>query len=79
MRYIGREGFRGIDPVATYADYQKLLADPNVNAVVIATPNLLHREMLRAALQAQGTANLARFSWERSADVLWQAVTLALD
>jgi predicted dehydrogenase len=38
--------------VATYPDYQKLLADPNVNAVVIATPNLLHREMLLAALQA---------------------------
>jgi predicted dehydrogenase len=38
--------------VQSYADYQKLLADPDVNAVVIATPNLLHREMLLAALQA---------------------------
>ena len=28
------------------------LANPDVNAVVIATPNLLHREMLLAALQA---------------------------
>ncbi len=35
-----------------YADYQKLLANPDINAVVIATPNLLHREMLAAALQA---------------------------
>lgn len=39
-------------PVATHRDYQKLLADPDINAVVIATPNLLHREMLKAALQA---------------------------
>ena len=38
--------------VATYADYQRLLANPDVNAVVIATPNLLHREMLLAALEA---------------------------
>ena len=38
--------------VATYADYQKLLADPDVNAVVVATPNLFHREHLLAALQA---------------------------
>ena len=38
--------------VATYSDYQKLLADAHVNAVVIATPNLMHREMLQAALQA---------------------------
>ena len=35
-----------------YSDYQKLLASPDVNAVVIATPNLLHREMLQAAIQA---------------------------
>ena len=40
------------NPVATYSDYQQLLSSPEVNAVVIATPNLLHREMLLAALQA---------------------------
>lgn len=39
-------------PVEQYDDYQKLLANPDVNAVVIATPNLLHLEMLQAALQA---------------------------
>ena len=39
-------------PVAAYADYQKLLANPDVNAVVIATPNLFHREMFLAVLQA---------------------------
>lgn len=39
-------------PVATYGDYQKLLANPDINAVVIAVPNLLHREILAATLQA---------------------------
>ena len=39
-------------PVETYGDYQKLLANPDVNAVVIAVPNLLHREILLAALAA---------------------------
>ena len=40
------------EKLATLGDYQKLLASPDVNAVVIATPNLLHREMLQAAIQA---------------------------
>ena len=39
-------------PVETYSQYEKLLANPDINAVVIATPNLLHREILAAALQA---------------------------
>jgi len=39
-------------PATRYDDYQKLLANPDINAVVIATPNLLHREMLAAAIQA---------------------------
>ena len=38
-------------PTATYTDYQKLLSDANVNAIVIAVPNLLHREILLAAIQ----------------------------
>src|SRR5215213_9468833 len=38
-------------PVETYSDYQKLLANPDVNAVVIASPNLFHREQFLAALQ----------------------------
>src|SRR5688500_14116433 len=49
---LGAAANRAGKKVATYADYQKLLANPDVNAVVIATPNLLHREMLLAALQA---------------------------
>ncbi len=35
-----------------YRDYQKLLANPNINAVLIATPNCFHHEMVLAALQA---------------------------
>src|SRR4051794_38783736 len=38
--------------VATYTDYQKLLANPDINAVLIATPNMWHKEMVLAALQA---------------------------
>jgi predicted dehydrogenase len=40
-------------PVVSYTDYHKLLANPDINAVVVATPNLFHREMLLAAIEAQ--------------------------
>ena len=36
----------------TYEDYQQLLADPNIDAVVIATPEHLHYPMFMAALKA---------------------------
>ena len=39
-------------PVETYSDYQKLLANPDVNAVVIAVPNMFHKEILLAAIAA---------------------------
>ena len=38
--------------VQSYSDYQKLLANPDINAVLIATPNLLHRDVVLAALEA---------------------------
>ena len=38
--------------VSTFNDYQKLLANSDINAVLIATPNCLHHEMVLAALQA---------------------------
>lgn len=41
----------GIEP-ATYVDYRELLADRNVDAVFIMTPEHLHRDMAVAALQA---------------------------
>jgi predicted dehydrogenase len=37
---------------ATYTDYQKLLADPRINAVLVATPNMWHKEIVIAALEA---------------------------
>ena len=38
--------------VERYRDYQRLLANRDINAVMIATPNLLHKEMVLAALDA---------------------------
>lgn len=43
----------GADQAATYRDYQKLLADPNVDAVLIATPVFLHPEHFEAAIDAK--------------------------
>ena len=37
---------------ATYTDYHHLLADPNVEVALVATPNWLHREQAVAALDA---------------------------
>jgi predicted dehydrogenase len=54
--YIARAKTRvkavwGNEP-ATYVDYRELLADRNVDAVFIMTPEHLHRDMAVAALQA---------------------------
>ena len=43
---------RAGEPVQTYTDYQELLANGDINAVMIATPNLCHQEMVIAALDA---------------------------
>ncbi|MBL8221782.1 MAG: Gfo/Idh/MocA family oxidoreductase, partial [Bryobacterales bacterium] len=43
----------GADKATAYRDYQKLLADPNVDAVLIATPVFLHPEHFEAAIQAK--------------------------
>ena len=39
-------------PIGACTDYRALLDSKNINAVVIATPNLFHREMLLAAIHA---------------------------
>lgn len=39
-------------PVEKFDDYHKLLAREDVDAVVIAVPNLLHREILEATIKA---------------------------
>jgi len=38
--------------VRTYTDYRKLLADPEVDAVLVCTPNCLHPDMVMDALKA---------------------------
>jgi len=43
----------GAAQATTYRDYQKLLADPIVDAVLIATPVFLHPEHFEAAIEAR--------------------------
>ena len=47
-------------------------------AIATALARLWADEALRARLVAQGRANQARFSWARSAEVLWEAVQAAV-
>lgn len=42
-----------LEKVAEYSDYQKLLANPSIDAVIIATPPYQHPEQLEAAVQAR--------------------------
>ncbi len=52
-----------------------LLCDPHQPAAIAAgLRQLAGDEALRARLRAAGLANAARFSWARSAEVLWEAV-----
>ena len=46
------EKLAGETGAAAYTDWRELIADPNVEAVSIATPNALHFDMARAALEA---------------------------
>lgn len=56
-----------------------LLADPLSTADIAAGLARLWQDAgLRQQLVAQGQANLARFSWARSAEVLWQAIEKAV-
>ena len=43
-----------------YTDYKALIADPDVDAVEICTPNHLHAEMARAVLAAEKPVNLEK-------------------
>jgi glycosyltransferase involved in cell wall biosynthesis len=52
-----------------------LLCDPSAPAdIAQGLLQLSQNAGLRTRLQAAGLANVARFSWARSAEVLWQAV-----
>lgn len=56
-----------------------LLCDPHQPAAIArALAQISHDAPLRARLRAAGLANVARFSWARSAEVLWQAMQAAL-
>ena len=56
-----------------------LLADPlDVASIAAGLTRLWQEPALRAQLVARGHANLSRFSWARSAEVLWQALEKAM-
>ena len=56
-----------------------LLVDPhNVEDIAAGLTRLWHEAELRQQLVARGHENLSRFSWARSAEVLWEAVCAAL-
>jgi predicted dehydrogenase len=47
-----KKGLAAFPAAAGFSDYQKLLANPDINAVLITTPNCWHKEMVISALQA---------------------------
>jgi predicted dehydrogenase len=49
----GKTQIPGADKVKSFRDYKELLADPSIDAVLIATPVFLHPEHYEAALQAK--------------------------
>ncbi len=56
-----------------------LLCDPHQPAAIAEGLGQLSQDAaLRARLQAAGLANVARFAWARSAEVLWEAVQRAV-
>ncbi|MGI4867870.1 MAG: glycosyltransferase family 4 protein [Janthinobacterium lividum] len=56
-----------------------LLCNPNQPAAIAeGLAQLSHDAALRERLRAAGLANVARFAWARSAEVLWQAVQEAI-
>ncbi|RYY18092.1 MAG: glycosyltransferase family 1 protein [Cytophagaceae bacterium] len=57
-----------------------LFCDPHQPAAIAEGLTRLSQDAaLRERLRAAGLANVARFSWARSAEILWQAVRQAVD
>lgn len=53
LQYTDEElAAKGLRPITTYTDMDAFLADPDVDFVYIATPNLLHYEQAKKALLA---------------------------
>ncbi|MBQ0102523.1 MAG: Gfo/Idh/MocA family oxidoreductase [Firmicutes bacterium] len=43
----------GVKGVKTTTDYKEMLKDPNLDAVIIASPDMLHKEMVEACVKAK--------------------------
>ena len=57
-----------------------LLVDPHsIESIAAGLARLWHEADLRRQLVARGHDNLSRFSWSRSAEVLWEAIGAALN
>ncbi|GAA4504514.1 glycosyltransferase family 1 protein [Hymenobacter ginsengisoli] len=66
-------------PEAAGGPAAAILCDPAQPAAIAAgLHQLAHDEPLRARLRAAGLANAARFTWERTAQILWQALQQAV-
>jgi glycosyltransferase involved in cell wall biosynthesis len=66
-------------PEAAGGSAAAVLCDPYQPAAIAnGLQQLAHDEPLRTRLRAAGLANAARFTWEHTAQVLWQAVQLAI-
>ncbi len=71
----------GLDSAAHYYDYRELIADKNVQAVEICTPNYLHAEMAIAAIDAGKPINLEKpiaMSYAQALEILKAAESSAL-
>jgi glycosyltransferase involved in cell wall biosynthesis len=56
-----------------------VLCDPyQPTAIAAGLQQLAHDEALRARLRTAGLANAASFTWERTAQILWQALQVAM-
>ncbi|NLK08505.1 MAG: Gfo/Idh/MocA family oxidoreductase [Firmicutes bacterium] len=51
-RMTGAASLLGLTDVGLYSDYHDLLADPAIDAVIIATPDFTHETVAQAALRA---------------------------
>ena len=63
----------GVPAEKCYKDYRDLIADPEVDAVEICTPNYLHAEMAKAVLAAGKFLNLEKpvtMNYEQALEVL---------
>lgn len=66
-------GLAGVPQEKCYTDYRDLIADPDVDAVEICTPNYLHAEMAKAVLSAAKFLNLEKpvtLNYEQALEIL---------